>query len=148
MQAAKPFVQRHIAFPEIDVVIAVMQIVHVAIVLHGLRIAEHDFVKAGMAYCRPQASLKGVEHHVQRVTGYDDMDQYTAEVQQVFHRMHGHSRPGADIHVLVVKVMHTIVEWFPMYQAMNPVEMEITPEGDQRHGQAEPDGVRFKIDIR
>ncbi len=91
MQAAKPFVQRHIAFPEIDVVIAVMQIVHVAIVLHGLFIAEHDFVKAGMAYCRPQASLKGVEHHVQWVTGYNDMDQHAAEIKEMLYRVHGHA---------------------------------------------------------
>ena len=64
MQATKPFIQGYIAFTEIDIVIPVMQVVHVAIVPHCFFIAEHNLIEAGVTDSRPQTCLKDVEHHV------------------------------------------------------------------------------------
>ncbi len=64
MQATKSFIQGHIAFTEIHIVIPVMQVVHVTIVSHGFFIAEHNLIEACVTDSRPQACLEGVEHHM------------------------------------------------------------------------------------
>lgn len=109
VQTAEPLVQWHITFAEIHIVITVMQVVHVSVIADGFFITEDDFVKTGVTDSGAQSRLEGIEHHVQRVAGYDHMNQYTAEIQQVFHRVHGHAGPRANIHILVVQVVDAII---------------------------------------
>jgi len=70
------------------------------------------------------------EEGVKRVGRHDPMDSDYAQVEQGFHWMHGHARPGVGVDILMVQVVHVFVERLPMAKTVDPIEMEITPYRD------------------
>lgn len=82
-----------------------------------------------------QRRMLGVEQEMDGMRGDHPVDQNHAEIQEVLDRMHRHAGPWARVHILVMEVVDALVERRPVDEAMNPVEVEFAPEGNE----AQPD---------
>jgi hypothetical protein len=113
---------------------AVMKVVKIG--AGGERLLGKGFLEAVMAGSRgKRAGLFAVEEEVDGMGWDNEMDQDDTEVEEVLDGMHGQPGPRAGIGVFVVQIMGGLVERPPVDEAVNAVEMQVAPEGDE----AEPD---------
>ena len=69
------------------------------------------------------------------------MNQDAAEVEDVLDWVHGHSGPGTDVDVFVMEIVCCFVEWWPMQEPVDPVEVEQPPQLDGAEHDDEVDGM-------
>lgn len=131
--AAKPLIERHRAVTAVVALeIPVMQVVKIALTdaVHVLAFRQ-QFVESDMTQCRREAGLLHVEDRMQRVRQQDPVEQYAAEIKNVFHRVHRHARPGADVGILMVQRVHRLIEETAVQKAVDKIEVGIA---DHRNG--------------
>ena len=86
------------------------------------------------------------EEHVDRVACKQEKDHRVEHQKEALYRVHGQAGPGACVDVLVMPGVKPGVELAHMQQAVQPVEVQTRPNGDQNDHGEEPNGVVFKRD--
>ena len=89
-----------------------------------ITILDQQGVKTGMRRDSRQRLMLHVEQDQHRVRRDYKMNENGAEKQQMFHRMHRQARPWTNAGVSMVKGVGHSIQWRPVQQAMNPIEMK------------------------
>ncbi len=116
-----------------------MQVVE--IITYRPFIAIERSFKTGVALSGCESGELSIIEEVNGVRGNNKVDKQAAEISDVFHRVHGHARPGCWIGVFMVKTVDGPEQRFPVQQAVNEIKMGFPPEGDDKKPGDEPDGI-------
>ena len=104
MAGTEPQVQGKIGFPVIALEIAVMQLMEIGGCRNTRSPLDLQLLKSDVTLCRCKGGMLGVHQHMDRVRGYDPVNQDAAEVKNMLERVHGQSGPGTDIDVFVMEM--------------------------------------------
>ena len=100
-----------------------------------------DGVVAGVAHGRPDGVVQHREQHVHTARRQHQQQHDVAVEDHLLQRMHGQSRPGADVHVAVMPGVDVLVHQAPVQQPVTGPEVQDRPDGDQTEQHHEPDRV-------
>lgn len=89
-----------------------------------------------------------IEEKVNRMRGNNEMDQDDAEIEDVLDGVHGQAGPGAGVGISVVQVMDGFEKRTPMDEAVDKIEMQLTPKGNQAEPDEEINGMGGPVHIR
>ncbi len=130
-KGAEEFVEREGRLTVVGLPVTVVKPVEVA--ARGHHVVEHRPFESVVAASRCQSRVLGVEDEVERVGRDEEVDEGHTEVQGALHGVHGEARPRTGVRVLVVEVVDSAVERAKVDEAVDEVEVELPPKGNQGH---------------
>ena len=140
MERAEPFVPRHIKVAIVAFKIPVVDLMVEHAKVHALFIAEPEPFKS----CMCGHSRQGIEHQVKdevhEMRRHGEVDDYSAEIEEVFDGVHRQPRPRSDVSIAVMQRVKS-VKRVCVQQPVNPVEIKAFPDGDQEKDCDEPSAV-------
>lgn len=105
VEAAEPLVQGHSLNAKIDREVLVVQIVEIVVCLQPCFPLGDEFMESRVAHGRTDTCVHQVKDCVDGMRRDDPVKKHAGKIQQVFDGVHGQARPGADVDVLVMKVV-------------------------------------------
>ena len=128
--------------------IAVVQLVEIGCSPQFGLAVDDDRLEAGVRLRRRERGELPVHDSVDRVRGYDPMDQHAAEEDDVLERVHRQAGPGTGVDVAVVQEVRHPVEGRPVQEAVGPIEVELAPKLDRAEQEDEVDRMLPRIQVR
>lgn len=145
--SAEPAVQREFLAAEVAVENSMVKVVKVG--TGGERVFCKRFFEAVMALRRTKHTCEfTIEEEVNGMGGNNEMDQDDAEIEEVLDRVHGQAGPGAGVRISVVQIMDGFEKGAPVDEAVDTVEMQVTPKGDQTEPDGEINGMGGPVHVR
>lgn len=86
-------------------------------------IFDQQLLESRMGKCRSQTPAIQMYEENNGMRWDYEMNQHRRDVDYVLYRVHGHAGPRTDLNVAVVQSMNASIQWRPMQQSMNQVEV-------------------------
>ncbi len=146
MIGPEPLIPWRFCGPVIAFEVAVVQLVMEIGGIEDRAVADDQLFETRVREGRSETAAVEV-HQQNHGMGWDyEMDQHRGNVEDVFHRVHGHSGPWSDVDIAMVQSMDGAIERRPVQQPMNGVEVRGGDDGHRQQPEYKSDGMFGQCD--
>lgn len=124
MIGTEPLIERDLGCAVVALKIPMMKLVEEIPGPCGICFASLQFFEPRVGQHRTDLLEIGMKQQMQRMRGYDQMDEVGGEIEKVLIPVVRYPRPRPDIDVAMMHSMNVLVEFRVMLQPVHPVEMQ------------------------